>query len=132
MDWVYDDAGLPRVPGCKDYFRDCAIRAISIAIERPIEEVAAELQKRVAAAWVGDEPWFVFSDGVPRFAWNDYLTELGFVRRDGPPLPTGHLLVEQSVHEGHNHLVAVIDDVAHDVFDPRELPVKAYWIEDAS
>jgi len=100
--WVYDDGGRWDAGYRPRHVGDCVIRAVSIATQKPYDEVYRALGKRRL--------------------YHPYLTALGWgyvpiggrrARLDHAELPRGRLVVEIS-----RHLVAVIDDVIHDTYQP--------------
>jgi len=109
-------AGFPR----NSRKGDCVVRAIAIAAERPYGLVRDELNDRACRLTdVVDGP-------VPREVYEPYLLELGWrwkptmligsgcrVHLRAAELPMGRLIVRVSVH-----LVAVLDGVVHDLYDP--------------
>jgi hypothetical protein len=130
MEWQYDDGGR-EAAGYKGKAGDCVTRAVAIAAGLPYAEVYDKLagetgaqraskrtKKRSASARNGintKRKWF-----------NDYMTSLGFnwfptmtigsgckVHLRSDELPKGRLVVSVS-----GHMVAVIDGVIHDTFDP--------------
>jgi hypothetical protein len=128
MTWVYDDGGRA-VAGRNGSSGDCVCRAISIATGKPYPEVYAELSA------IGWSPWRQYwrdPDGlyVPgeeaRRRERAYIEGLGWtwtptmgigtgcrVHLRADELPPGRLIVSLS-----RHLVAVIDGVIHDTYDP--------------
>lgn len=117
MKFHYHDGGR-QVVGMRGRGRDCVVRAIAIALERPYAEVAAELERLYGL------PAHV--QGIPRAVYHAYLAEAGWtwtptmgigtgctVHLRAEDLPAGRLLVKVS-----RHLVAVVDGVIHDTHDP--------------
>lgn len=138
MNFQFDDGGRVAA-GFEGKAGDCVTRAISIATERPYQEVydalwseiteyAATHRDRAAKriqrgnGLKGTTP----RNGVSRKIIRQYLTGLGWKwtptmgigtgcrvhLRDGE-LPAGRIIVSVS-----KHLVAVIDGVIHDTYDP--------------
>lgn len=111
---------------------DCVIRAIAIATELPYAKVRDDLQELSAL------PSDVADVGVWDHVWKEYLTELGWkctptmgigtgcrVHLRADELPPGRIIAQVSVH-----LVAVVDGVVHDIYDPTrggKRCVYSYW-----
>lgn len=129
MKFVRDEGGRPAE--VKTGARDCVVRAIAIASERPYQMVHDELTYLNGTT---------ASNGikVQREWFKRYMQSLGFVwtptmlvgqgckvhLRDGE-LPMGRLVVNVS-----RHLVAVIDGVVHDIFNPSRSGTRCvygYW-----
>jgi hypothetical protein len=96
--------------------RDCVVRAIAIATEKPYREVYEALSKS------GKSP----RNGVRRSVYEKYLASLGWkfyptmgigtgckVHLKASELPKGRIICRVS-----KHLVAVIDGVIHDTYNP--------------
>ena len=122
MKYVYDDGGRSEA-GYKGITGDCVVRSIAIASGIPYKKVYKDLfdvakEKKVKKA----SP----RNGVGKKVYHDYILKLGFEwvpkmkigsgctthLRDGE-LPKGNLIASCS-----KHLVAVIDGVIHDTYDP--------------
>ena len=126
---------------------DCAARAIAIATGKPYQEVYAELFRRGREYWGQvyiSAPKTVARQASPRGGvlddiYGPYLEDLGWqwvstFKRVGLPcevhlraneLPSGRLIARVS-----RHLVAVIDGVIHDTYDPSNngtRSVYGYW-----
>jgi hypothetical protein len=132
MRFTYNDGGSGT-----GKLRDCVVRAIAIASERPYTDVQKEINI------LADEVYFDGSDaahGVHKQLIRDYLAKQGWTwtptmaigsgckvhLRDGE-LPTGRLIVSVS-----RHLCAVIDGVIHDTSDPSRNGTRCvygYWIK---
>jgi hypothetical protein len=119
--FVYDDGGR-EAAGFRGDAGDCATRAIAIATGAPYREVYDALAERQAAK---GKPRSA-RNGVARDVWKTYLLEHGWVwtptmrigsgctvhlRAD--ELPGGVLIVQVT-----RHIVAVVDGVIHDTYDP--------------
>ena len=98
--------------------KDCVVRAIAIALDRPYAQVAADLEHLYGLP--------VDIQGVPREVYEPYLADAGWtwtptmwigkgctVHLRPDELPSGRLIARVS-----RHLVAVIDGVIHDTHDP--------------
>src|SRR5262249_40387554 len=153
-DFIYDDDGR-KAAGCKGKTGDCVTRAIAIATKKPYQEVydalwsglrehATTRHDRVARrikrgkGRKGTTP----RNGVHRKIYGRYLESLGWkwqptmsigsgckVHLRADELPGGRLIVNVS-----NHLLAVIDGVAHDIYqDFREGTrcVYGYWTKNS-
>ena len=115
--WKQDDGGrvAAKLTGGG---KDCVVRAIAIALERPYAQVHADLE-----ALYGLPARLL---GFPREVYEPYLQDAGWewvptmhvgqgcrvhLRQD--ELPDGRLIVRVS-----RHLVAVIDGIIHDTHNP--------------
>jgi hypothetical protein len=133
MKWVYDEGGRWEAGYRPRHVGDCVVRAITIATEKPYQEVYEALRLASAShAMVGyydgpkHRPRYRTSyanpdRGIPDCAYRSYLAALGWahipiqerkVRLVAGELPNGRLVVEVS-----KHLVAVINGVIHDTRD---------------
>lgn len=132
--FTYNDGGRQDA-GYKGSAGDCVVRSIAIAAQRPYQEVydamfalrihhAATRRDRTARSIKrkGNSP----RNGNPRKVYEKYLSELGWkfvptmsfgsgckVHLRPDELPSGRIIARVS-----KHLVAVIDGVIHDTFDP--------------
>ena len=133
MNWINDDGGRAAA-GYKGKAGDCVCRAICIATGLPYADVYARLADGMATQRVTKRTNKRHAgkrsarNGVATSrAWFDqYMTELGFTwtptmfvgqgckvhLRDGE-LPMGRLVVSLS-----KHMVAVVDGIVHDTYDP--------------
>ncbi len=135
----YDDGGRAAA-GFRGKTRDCATRAIAIATGLPYREVydglnAAAQRERCGSRKRGKS---AARTGVHKPTTRRYLESLGWtwvptmkigtgcrVHLVDGELPPGRLIVSVS-----RHLVAVIDGVIHDTFDPSRGArrcVYGYW-----
>lgn len=123
--WVYDDGGRARAGYKFHEAGDCVSRAIAIATEMPYELVV-DIVDKASHGRSGDS-----QSGVYEFATNGVLTSLGWKRittnahLNSDEFPPGRLILDVS-----SHLVALIDGVIHDTYDPSyygSRRVYAYW-----
>ena len=141
MKFQYDDGGRAAA-GWKGSCGDCVVRSIAIAARRPYDEVYAALsegmrtqrltknRRRKSSARSGvsvDRKWFRYYMEALGFRWVPTM-QIGsgctVHLRDGE-LPSGRLVASVS-----RHLVAVIDGVIHDTYDPSRSGsrcVYGYW-----
>lgn len=124
MQWLYNDGGRAAA-GFKGEARDCVARSIAIASGKPYQEVYDALNTLAQQ----ERPRRCRSSarsGVNRATYERYLEQLGAkwvptmsigsgckVHLTDGELPMGRLVVRTS-----RHLVAVVDGVVHDTFDP--------------
>lgn len=131
----FNDGGRAQV-GRKGHTGDCVTRAVAIAARRPYEEVyqrmaegnASQRRSRRERRSTKRTGRRTASHGIfTRRKWfDDYMRELGFewtptmkigsgckVHLRPEELPGGRLIVSVS-----KHMVAVIDGVVHDTYDP--------------
>ncbi len=122
--WVYDDGGRAQAGYQFHSAGDCVSRAIAIATQMPYEVVVDIVDKASHAR--GDS-----QSGVYDYATKGILTSLGWERKttkahlNPDEFPPGRLILEVN-----RHLVALIDGVIHDTYDPSEYGsrrVYAYW-----
>lgn len=136
MKVVITDGGRSAA-GLSGRSRDCVVRAIAIATQRPYTEVASEIDR------LADNEYFDGSDsqhGVHKKLIKDYLGAAGWRwvstmgigtgctthLREGE-LPMGRLIVSVS-----RHLTAVIDGVIHDTHDCSRSGTRCvygYWMK---
>lgn len=126
--WVKTDGGRAAA-GYKGRTNDCVTRAIAIAEQMPYQRAYL-----LVADATGKSPRL----GVPKPITRKLLADLGWVwtptmvfgqgcstHLQADELPGGRLIVKLS-----RHVVAVIDGVVHDVFDPSwdgRRCVYGYW-----
>jgi hypothetical protein len=135
--WVEDDGGR-EAAGFKGKTGDCVVRAVAIATGLPYRQVYDELfemqrQRRPRKNERGSNrsP----RDGVFKDTTKKYLAELGWswtptmgigtgtrVHLAHGELPMGRLVVQCS-----KHVVAVIDGVARDTYDPSRDGTRAVY-----
>jgi hypothetical protein len=131
MRHVYDDGGRAAA-GFRGEADDCVARAIAIATELPYKQVYAELNelgqaergfynrvgrrvKSSARLGVFKPTTRAYMEALLGWVWQPTMgigTGCTVHLRDGE-LPAGRLVVQVS-----RHLVAVVDGVVHDTFDP--------------
>lgn len=143
MKYQHNDGGRADA-GRKGSARDCVCRAIAIATGKPYSEVYDALNdsaKRERPRKGGKRS--SARTGVKKATIRRYLQGLGWswtptmsigsgckVHLRADELPSGTLIVSVS-----RHMVAVIDGVAHDTFDPRRdgtRCVYGYWKREQS
>lgn len=145
MEWIYNDGGR-KAAGYRGEVDDCVVRSVAIVTGRPYKEIYNEL-KDIMQFWQYRKQ-FTFATrreksprfGVSKKITKDYLYDLGFewtptmkigtgckVHLVADELPSGKLIASVS-----KHLVAVIDGVIHDTFDPSRdgtRCVYGYWMQ---
>lgn len=137
MTWVYDDGGRAAA-GFKGKARDCVCRAVAVASGKPYQEVYDALNEAAQIERPGARRRSSAREGVFKATTRRFLAALGFewtptmsigsgckVHLRANELPPGRLIVSCS-----GHLVAVIDGVVHDTFDPTRggtRCVYGYW-----
>jgi hypothetical protein len=117
MNFVHNDGGRAEA-GFKGSTRDCVVRAIAIAMQRPYAEVYRDIQDFAGAS--------AARKGVPKPLIRRYMQDHAWtwvstmaigqgckVHLCKDELPTGRLVVSVS-----RHLVAMINGVVHDTHDP--------------
>jgi len=129
MAYIFNDGGR------STYFTgknagDCVARAIAIATGMDYKLVYDTIASKNKIAYGKKSA----RNGVHNTIWQQYLTELGFVKCKSPKLfgrkakpmdmPMGVVIASQS-----KHLVCVIDGVPHDTFDSSQKMVYNYWMK---
>ena len=122
MEWIYDDGGRSK------YFRatdvsDCVCRAISIAAKKDYKEVYDLINKVAKSHRRSDSS---ARNGVSPKITREVMEILGWqwvptmtigsgctVHLRSEELPNGRIIAKVS-----HHVVAVIDGVIHDIYDP--------------
>jgi len=127
MEWIYDDGGRAAA-GFKGIAGDCACRAVTIACEEDYLVVYQELN-----SWGAEERLTArrrhrssSRTGVHKHTLRRYLEERGWVWHPTMGIGTGcrvHLRAEELpsgrlICSLSKHVVAVIDGVVHDTYDP--------------
>lgn len=125
--WVYDDGGRAQAGYLFHSAGDCVARAIAIATEMPYQVVVDIIDKAHYGRKGGSQ------SGSYDFANRGILTALGWKRvttkahLNSDEFPPGRLILEVS-----SHMVALIDGVIHDTYDPSyhgSRRVYAYWVK---
>lgn len=132
MEVVFNDGGRAAA-GFKGHAGDCVTRAIAIATGQPYRAVYEALNALGNKERLGKRKRWRSSAryGVFKKTYRRYLTDLGWqwtatmgigtgcrVHLADGELPLGRLIVSVS-----KHLVAVIDGVIHDTFDPQRATI---------
>lgn len=139
MTYQLNDGGR-EAAGYKGKAGDCATRAIAIATGKPYQEVYDALGESCRTRRLIRQRRASARDGVSKGVSRKYLSALGWkwtptmsigsgcrVHLKASELPAGRLIVKVS-----KHLVAVIDGVIHDTYDPSRggtRCVYGYWQE---
>lgn len=123
--WQFNDGGRAAA-GYKGSAGDCVTRAISIATGIPYNEVYDKLSEATKGSKLKKHRKASARDGVRKVIFHRYLLELGWtwvptmfigqgckVHLKASELPGGKLIVSCS-----KHVVAVIDGVVNDTYDP--------------
>lgn len=134
--WIYSDGGR-EAAGYRGKVGDCVVRAIAIATEQSYQTVYDAIYS-LSTIKVKTANGHHYSYGVKREVWQEYLESIGWiwtptmrvgsgcrVHLNGSELPPGRIIARCS-----RHLVAVIDGVIHDTFDPSRggsRCVYGYW-----
>lgn len=141
MKYVYDDGGRAAA-GYKGVTGDCACRAITIATGLPYQQVYDDINELGAAERMSKHRRRRGKSSARNGLWKPtmkrYMNRLGWTwtptmfigsgckvhLREGE-LPMGNLIVACS-----RHLVAVVDGVVHDIYDPTRDATRCvygYW-----
>ena len=141
MKYVYDDGGRAAA-GYKGVTGDCACRAITIATGLPYQQVYDDINELGAAERMSKHRRRRGKSSARNGIWKPtmkrYMNRLGWTwtptmfigsgckvhLREGE-LPMGNLIVACS-----RHLVAVVDGVVHDIYDPTRDATRCvygYW-----
>ena len=123
--WVYDDGGRAQAGYRLHSAGDCVSRAIAIATEMPYVLVA-DMVDKAHHGRNGDS-----QSGAFEYIYGGILTALGWKKvtskahLNSDEFPPGRLILKVN-----RHLVALIDGVIHDTYDPSyhgSRRVYAYW-----
>jgi len=136
MNYQYNDGGR-QAAGYKGEAQDCVVRAIAIAAEKSYQEVYDAINIASSQERIGKHKSSA-RNGVYRKTWEKFLTSLGWawhptmfigqgckVHLNANELPTGRIIARVS-----KHMVAVIDGVIQDIFDPSRNETRCvygYW-----
>lgn len=131
MQFVFNDGGR-LAAGFKTRTNDCVIRAVAIAANIEYRTVYDEIKSLYKSKS------FNLARGIDKKITKEYLSKLGWtwtptmqigsgckVHLRADQLPSGRVIVSVS-----RHLVAMIDGVIHDIYDPTregERCVYGYW-----
>jgi len=128
IDFVYDDGGRSSV-GYKfkgKRTEDCVVRAITIALGLPYEQVFRELM------YMGME-----YGAYPNWpcVYERYLKAQGWVKNKCPRNASGKLIKlrdwysapHRAVVTNSGHLTAIVDGKCRDLWDCTYRPVNSYW-----
>jgi hypothetical protein len=127
--WVYNDGGRAEA-GYKGTARDCSVRAIAIVLDIAYKVIYEDLREFLSSR---GEP--SPRNGIDDEYLNRYLKNLGFhytkaaanvsLHRD--ELPLGRVIATT-----RNHVVAVIDGIFHDNWNPNAKTtqtLEGYWVK---
>jgi len=139
MDYQYNDGGRAEA-GYKGETRDCVVRAIAIATEKPYQEVYDTINMLSSKEKTSTHKKSKSNarTGVYRFTSGNYLKSLGWkwtptmfigqgckVHLKPSELPAGRLVVKVS-----RHMVTVINGIINDIHDPSRNETRCvygYW-----
>lgn len=114
---------------------DCVIRAIAVALEQSWKQTVRELTE------VGIEKGFVLND---LHTYDTYLQQKGFIKARQPvkangtkyrgyefckELSKGRRIV---AHVGTHHVVAIVEDKVHDIWNSTNGIIGNYWYKEES
>ena len=126
---VYNDGGRADA-GFRGKTGDCAVRAMSIALELPYADVYRELAQANKDAGRKKS----VRRGVMKKVYSKVLSKYGWEWHSAPKfdgrkaryndLPNGRLIARMS-----KHFAAVIDGELHDSWDSRHKIVYGYWFK---
>jgi hypothetical protein len=127
MTFKYNDGGR-KAAGFKGIAGDCGARAIAIALGLDYKSVYKELAQANADRGYAKSA----RNGIYKDVFADVLKRYGWVWRQAPKfdgrkarcsdMPSGVVIAKQA-----HHFVAVIDGVAHDIWDCTHKMVYGYW-----
>lgn len=137
MAWVYDDGGR-FAAGYRGRTKDCAVRAIAIATQRPYREVAEGLSALGARERRKGGKKGSPSNGFRYRTIRKYLDAMGWVWHPAmgigtgctvhlraSELPSGRIIINVS-----KHITCMVDGLVHDTHNPRRggtRCVYGYW-----
>ena len=135
MSFQYNDGGR-KDSAYKGEARDCVVRAIAIATEKPYQEVYDAINLASSEEKAGHKS--SSRNGVYRSTWEKYLKSLGWnwkptmligqgckVHLVANELPAGRIIARVS-----KHMVAMIDGAIQDTHDPSRNGTRCvygYW-----
>ena len=127
MDFVYSDGGRAAA-GYKGTAGDCGARAMAIALGLDYKTVYKELAQANADHGRAKSA----RNGMNKDIYSEVLKRHGWVWKPAPKfvgrkarcsdMPAGAVIAKQA-----HHFVAVIDGVAHDIWDCTHKMVYGYW-----
>lgn len=143
MNWIYNDGGR-KATGYRGDVGDCVARSIAIAADLPYQQVYDDLAvlikaKRQTNPRLARKHSPSPRTGCPRYAYDPYLTSLGWVWTPTMGFGTGcrvHLSEHDLPTQGNlivrvsKHITAVVDGVIHDTHDPSRNGTRCvygYW-----
>lgn len=127
MSYQYNDGGR-KAAGFKGVTGDCGARAMAIALGLDYKAVYKELAQANADNGRAKSA----RNGIYKDTYSDVLKRYGWVWHKAPQfvgrkarcrdMPEGVVIAKQA-----RHFVAVLDGVAHDIWDCTERMVYGYW-----
>jgi hypothetical protein len=127
--FVYNDGGREDA-GFKGKTKDCAVRAMAIALDLPYADVYRELAQANKDAGRKKS----VRRGVMKEVYSTVLSQYGWEWRSAPKfdgrkaryndLPNGRCIARMA-----KHMAAVIDGDLHDSWDSRRKMVYGYWFK---
>lgn len=139
MQWIYSDGGRAEA-GYKGSARDCATRAIAIALRLPYKDVYDNLNEWAQSEHIGLRKHRKSSarNGVYRATYSRYLRSYGWKWTPTMAIGSGckvHLRAEdwpagRFIARLSHHVCAVIDGIIYDTFDPSREGTRCvygYW-----
>lgn len=127
MDYQYNDGGR-KAAGFKGVAGDCGARAMAIALGLDYKAVYKELAQANADNGRAKSA----RNGIYKDTYSDVLKRYGWAWHKAPQfvgrkarcrdMPEGVVIAKQA-----RHFVAVLDGVAHDIWDCTERMVYGYW-----
>lgn len=124
--WTFDDGGREAFSYGRKGSGDCVTRAIAIATGKPYPEVYTDLHAEIKQSKLRKHHKSAPDAGVRKVIFRRYLESLGWefiptmgigtgckVHLRAEELPKGRIICSCS-----KHLVAVIDGIIHDTYDP--------------
>jgi hypothetical protein len=129
LPWVYDDGGR-RESGFRGDTGDCVTRAIAIATGLPYADVYRDVSDRVGATGRARSA----RNGVPNRTIRPLITGYGFTWTPTMKVGAGttvHVstgeVPDNCILRLSRHVVAVVDGVVHDTYDPSRDGTRAVY-----
>ena len=131
LNFTYDDAKRPPYA-----YEDCVIRSLAISLDVPWIEVVELVDSYLNADLAFSGSYHkAGTTGIPTSVVRHVLEDLGFRRVECSSFPSSitELIVEcnlpnNCVALSRNHILAVLNNVVHDIFAPSSSPIIEYWI----